>query len=57
MSTALPLQLTLKYHDEAIAAGKKLYDKIRAYQKERRYIANIKGTEKAKETKAKKAKK
>ena len=34
---------------------KKLYDKIRAYQKERRYIANIKGTEKAKETKAKKA--
>ena len=28
MSTALPLQLTLKYHDEAIAAGKKLYDKI-----------------------------
>ena len=28
MSAAGPLQLTLKYHDEAIAAGKKLYDKI-----------------------------
>ena len=28
MSTALPLQLTLKYHDEAVAAGKKLYNKI-----------------------------
>ena len=28
MSAAGPLQLTLKYHDEAVAAGKKLYDKI-----------------------------
>ena len=28
MSVAGPLQLTLKYHDEAVAAGKKLYDKI-----------------------------
>ena len=28
MSAAGPLQLTLKYHDEAVAAGKKLYNKI-----------------------------
>jgi hypothetical protein len=28
MSVAGPLQLTLKYHDEAVAAGKKLYNKI-----------------------------
>ncbi len=28
MSVAGPLQLTLKYHDEAVAAGKKLYDEI-----------------------------
>ena len=28
MATALPLQLTLKYGDEALTAGKKIYDKV-----------------------------